>query len=530
MEDWRLLRQFVDTGSEEAFARLVERHRRLVFSTCRRELADSAQAEDATQVVFLVLAQKAKSLRHGVILSGWLFQTARFAARDMRKGEQRRQAREERAGAEMHEAAARAQEAAWREIAPWLHDSLDRLGPKDRDSILLRFFEDKDFAEVALALGQKEDAARHRVNRALEKMRRFLTAQGVTVPVTALGALLTAHALDPAPDPILAGPVASPHLSQITQGVLKAMRMKQIGGLTAAVVLGVGALGVGAGLARALAPKAPTVHRASSLGPQAGRPSPNPRVRVADSPGAATPVLAPPQQRPISEIRVTGNRVVPSAAVIAALGFKAGDKVSDTQEPRSLTRVYNLAWFHQVGPFSWESKPDGGFVLTLPVQENPGLAGTRPEEFQEQAEIAAAYDAGEDAFNAHQPDRFRAMFTTNFRAVDQAGHRATLDRYLAQVDGPLGPAAVIELNHYVTGSRRSGNLVIVSTTVTWYRWTSLPGSPDTGCEELEQSVEDDWHRSSGGWVLETRRAVSGVKATPAPARYLERLRESRTRP
>lgn len=55
---------------EAVFARLMERHRGLVYSTCRRELGDNAQAEDAAQVVFLGLAQKAKSLRQMVVLKG----------------------------------------------------------------------------------------------------------------------------------------------------------------------------------------------------------------------------------------------------------------------------------------------------------------------------------------------------------------------------------------------------------------------------------------------------------------------------
>ena len=523
MEDWRLLRQFVDTGSQEAFARLMERHRGLVYSTCRRELADSAQAEDATQVVFLVLAQKAKSLRREVVLSGWLFQTARFAARDIRKGEQRRRTHDMEAGVEMHQAEARTQRAAWQEIAPWLHDSLDRLSLKDRNAILLHFFEDQNFAEVALALGQKEDAARHRVNRALEKMRRFLAAQGVVIPVTALGALLTANALEPAPDPVFASLPVGSHLTQLAQGVLKTMWIKQMSGL-AAVILGIGVLGAGAGLVRALAPKAPAAHRTSSLGGRPQRPSSNPRLRVTNALGGAAPTPAPPPQRPIREVRITGNQVVPSAAVVAALGFKAGDTVSDTRIQRSLTQVYNLAWFNLVGPFDLKPEAGGGFVLTIPVRENPGLAGTRPEEFQEQAEIASVYDAGEDAFNSHQIDQFKAIFTPNFRAVDRAGRRATLNQYLAQIEGPLGPASLIELNHYGTGSRRSGNLVVASATVTWYRWTRLPGSPQGGFEKLEQSVEDDWHRSSGGWVLETRKATSDIKTTQNPERYLRLLK------
>ncbi len=530
MEDWQLLRRFVDAGSEAAFARLMERHRGLVYSTCRRELGDSALAEDATQVVFLVLAQKAKSLRRGVVLSGWLFQTARFAARDLRKSEGRRRVRDEGMGIEMHRTAAREQEAAWRQIDPRLHDSLDRLGAKDRDAILLRFFEDNGFAEVGLALGQTEDAARHRVSRALEKMRRFLASQGVAVPAAALGALLAAHALEPAAASadVSTVPHFGPRVYHLTQGVLKAMWMKQMSGL-AALVIGLAALGAGAGLVRALAPNTPPPHVAPAVGAGTRRLPPDARPQAAASTPANAPSTPQTRRHPISEIRITGNKVVPTAAILAAFDIKGGETVSDAQIMRALTHVYNLAWFQMVGPFQLERKADGGFLLTLPVQENAGLAGTKPEEFQEQAEIAAAYNAGEDALHDHQPDRFKAMFTPNFRAVDKSGRRATLEDYLAQIDGPLGPQALIEFDHHVTDLHHSGNLMVVSATLTWYRWLRLPGSPDTGCEEQEQRVEDDWHQSQAGWVLETRKATADIKTRSAPESYLRMLRSRAAR-
>jgi DNA-directed RNA polymerase specialized sigma24 family protein len=84
MHDWKLLRDYVDKGSQEAFAALVERHVDFVYSVCRREVRDAALAEDVTQVVFLILAQKAKTFGTGTILVSWLFQTARFAARNFK--------------------------------------------------------------------------------------------------------------------------------------------------------------------------------------------------------------------------------------------------------------------------------------------------------------------------------------------------------------------------------------------------------------------------------------------------------------
>ena len=68
----------------------------------------------------------------------------------------------------------------WPQIAPLLDDAMGRLGEKDRNAMVLRFFEDRNFEEVGAALGASEDAAKMRVNRALEKLRTFFTKRGVT--------------------------------------------------------------------------------------------------------------------------------------------------------------------------------------------------------------------------------------------------------------------------------------------------------------------------------------------------------------
>ena len=505
MEDWQLLRQFVDEGSRAAFDRLMARHRGLVYSTCRRELGSGALAEDATQVVFLILAQKAKSLRREVVLSGWLFQTARFAARDLRKNEQRQRARDEQAGVEMHEAAERTQESVWKKIDPKLHDSLDRLGSKDREAVLLRFFEDKSFAEIASALGQQEDAARHRVNRALEKMRRFLAAQGVVVPADTLGTLLAAYALDPAAPPADFSSAASGiRLSQITHGVSKTMKMKQIGGLAAAAVLGVGVLSAGTGLVRAFT--LPAASRVSSLAAPVQRPSSSPRVLAA---------AGQKQQRRLSEIRITGNKIVPTAAIMTILGVKAGDTVSDGQIRRALSHLYGRNWFEEVGPSRTELGTGGGTVLTIPVVERSRLAVSSPDDFQQQAEIAAVYDRAEDAVYDRRPDQFKALFSPEFSAIDRAGRQMTPAEYLALFNGPLGTAAPARVYHspVVTVGGHTGNFRVIPVDLTWYRWERLPGGNGAQVEKLEQSVEDEWRKSSSGWSLKTRKLTSPLRMT-----------------
>ncbi len=92
----------------------------------------------------------------------------------------------------------------WSQIAPILDESLEELSEKDRVAILLRFFEGKVFAEVGVALGTSEDAARMRVDRALEKLRGLLVKRGVGITSAALAALISQEAVQGAPAGLVA--------------------------------------------------------------------------------------------------------------------------------------------------------------------------------------------------------------------------------------------------------------------------------------------------------------------------------------
>ena len=198
MSDMELLRDYDRQGSEEAFAELVQRHVNLVYSVALRHAGIAADAEEITQAVFVILARKAASLRPNTILEGWLHETTRLTALSFMRGERRRQFREQEAY--MQSTLPESADAStWNQLAPLLDEAISRLGKKDRDAVMLRFFKDKSLRDVAAALRVNESAAQRRVHRAVEKMRLFLTKRGVVLPAAALTTAISANSVQAAP-------------------------------------------------------------------------------------------------------------------------------------------------------------------------------------------------------------------------------------------------------------------------------------------------------------------------------------------
>src|SRR5450432_2370754 len=195
--DSELLRQFAKTNSEAAFAELVKRHVNLVYSAALRQVnGDEHLAKDVAQTVFTDLARKADSLVRRESLTGWLYTSAHFAAAKIVRGENRRRDREEKFMREpTHESAP---ETDWEKLRPTLDDAMHGLKESDREAVLLRYFENRQFAEVGAKLGLNQNAARMRVERALEKLRDIFTKRGITT-ATALASVISANAIQIAP-------------------------------------------------------------------------------------------------------------------------------------------------------------------------------------------------------------------------------------------------------------------------------------------------------------------------------------------
>jgi RNA polymerase sigma factor (sigma-70 family) len=169
--DSQLLRGYLQQQDEQAFAELVRRHIGWVYHLAMRQLRDPADAEDATQAVFMLLLRKAGRFRDAQPISPWLFHSTMFMCRDARKSRQRRAIHERKAAA-MRSEANRAENSP-SEISCQLDEAIDRLRQIDRQTIVLRFFQGLSHEQIAETLGISEDAAKMRLSRAVERLRTY---------------------------------------------------------------------------------------------------------------------------------------------------------------------------------------------------------------------------------------------------------------------------------------------------------------------------------------------------------------------
>jgi RNA polymerase sigma factor (sigma-70 family) len=227
--DFELLTEYTDRKSEAAFALLVSRHVDMVYSVALRAVRDPHLAEDVTQAAFIILSRKANSLGANTILSSWLCRTARYAAANALTEQRRRLRREHEAP--MRSVSSEPESDPWAEIAPLLEGAMAHLGEKDHHAIVLRFFERKDLKQVGSAMGIAEDAARMRVNRALEKMRKFFRRRGVGPATAVIAGVMTSQSVQAAPAGLTAsvtaaavnGSSGAASASALVHGTLKLM-------------------------------------------------------------------------------------------------------------------------------------------------------------------------------------------------------------------------------------------------------------------------------------------------------------------
>lgn len=195
-DDPSLLRRYVTSRDEAAFSELVRRHLPLVYSTAlRRCFGDTHRAEEIAQTVFSDLARKAHRLTTHPSLVGWFHTSTRYAVAAAFRGDQRRRVRETEALAMQEDAFSPELVLDWAQLKPVIDSALDQLSERDRQMVLLRFFENQPFAEIGQTFQLSENAARKRAERALDRLRLLLSRRGITSTSVALGLAISQQAV-----------------------------------------------------------------------------------------------------------------------------------------------------------------------------------------------------------------------------------------------------------------------------------------------------------------------------------------------
>jgi RNA polymerase sigma factor (sigma-70 family) len=255
--DRDLLRHFAHARDENAFTTLVRRHGPMVLGVCRRVLRDPADADDAFQATFLVLARKAGAIGQPERLGNWLYGVATRVARKAHANAMRRRARQQSLpDVPDNHGDTKADRP---ELYLALDDELRRLPNKFRAPLVLCYLQGLTREEAATRLGRSAGAVKGMLERGRELLRSRLTRRGVTLSAGVLAGLLSEEDLSAAVPPgswesaaraaveFARGNAATAgNAAVLAQGVLHAMKMSHIKRVSSTVLVLL-LLGVGAG-------------------------------------------------------------------------------------------------------------------------------------------------------------------------------------------------------------------------------------------------------------------------------------------
>jgi len=252
--DHDLLRRFADEREQVAFEAILVRHGPMVFDVCRNVLACEADAEDAFQATFLVLATKAGSIHQSHSLASWLYGVAYRASLKARsRGRRRREAESATPPKATTDPIART------DTDRVLHEELGGLPECYRAPLILCHLRGHTQDEAANLLGLSKGTLKRRLESGRTRLRERLIRRGLTSASILVGSIVSqaanaqvppslfATTLENAPKWLTASGTVPVQVAALTTGVMNAMRYAYFKSIVLAVLLG-GTLLIGGGV------------------------------------------------------------------------------------------------------------------------------------------------------------------------------------------------------------------------------------------------------------------------------------------
>jgi RNA polymerase sigma factor (sigma-70 family) len=338
--DAQLLARYACSRDEVAFEALVTRHGPMVLATCRAVLRNDHDIEDAFQSTFLVLAKKARSIRGGDALGGWLHRVAYRAAVQASVEAKKRRRKEAEASAMVTLNVAHPGLDSDNDMRSILHEEIERLPERHRLPVVLCDLDGLTYGQAAEKLRWTVPSLRCRLACARQRLKRRLARRGFAAPI--LGAALAPRGPSSAVPPALvrstvlaatAGPVSAGAVI-LTQAILRGMFMTDIKfaatvTLVALTLISVGVLALG------------------GIRPEDSKTGmkPNPVA-------ARTTKQQPAAEKPMETVEVKGRVVAPDGRPVARAIVRGAYILKDA-----------VPWPKAT------SGPDGRFSISLPKPE-----------------------------------------------------------------------------------------------------------------------------------------------------------------
>lgn len=164
-------------GDIDAWGEIVRRYKSAVYGVALGILGNSADAEDAVQDAFIRAYENLHRYDLQRKFSTWLFTiTANLCKNKLRRERffaPLQGLSQLRGGEDPAETVAR------EERCSWVQEALQELDEKYRAPLVLRYYGDLDYQEIAEALGIPEGTVKTRIHRGKQALKRWLEAKGV---------------------------------------------------------------------------------------------------------------------------------------------------------------------------------------------------------------------------------------------------------------------------------------------------------------------------------------------------------------
>src|SRR5260221_5984366 len=178
LSDQELMR-IVQAGDLFPASEIYDRYSARIYNFAYRFLKNSEAAEDATQEVFVKMLKHANQFHGDAKLSTWLFSiTANWCRDYLRKAENKPKESDDvlvTLPASGENSPDRNLEQ--KENEQRIRKALAALTPEQREAILLSRYQGLSYAEIAQISGCSEGAVKTRVFRAMETLKKALTAE-----------------------------------------------------------------------------------------------------------------------------------------------------------------------------------------------------------------------------------------------------------------------------------------------------------------------------------------------------------------